>query len=154
MPRQFDNLLTILFGAVVLAGLVLYLHPEVQPIDHAPSRAVTIVHQAQQMIEDSDIASAVQAFDYEGIFNRGGVYLFVLDATGENIYHAADHTLTGSDFSKLTDLDGRPFGQKLVRDTARDGVWHSYRARSGWRITYALKTKQGHIIAAGFSAPH
>ena len=47
MRKGFDNLLTILFTAVLLAGLVLYLRPEAVPVEHAPARAVALVHKAQ-----------------------------------------------------------------------------------------------------------
>ena len=154
MPKRFDNLLTSLAAAVVLAGLVLYLRPETDATTRISARAVSVVLQAQQMIEESDIASAVQAFDRETAFNTQGIYLFVLDADGQNIYHAADRTLIGTDFAKLKDRDGRPFGQNLIRDTSANGVWHSHRTRNGWRLTYARKTPHGHIIAAGFNAPH
>lgn len=154
MPKGFDNLLTILFASTVLVGLVLYLRPEAVPVDHAPARAVAIVHKAQAMIDESELLVALQQFDREADFNSGGIYLFVLDADGQNIYHAADRTLVGSDFAKLVDLDGRRFGKKLITDTAAAGVWHSYRTRAGWCFTYARKTRNGQIIAAGFSAPN
>ena len=154
MPKGFDNLLTILFVSVVLTGLVLYLRPEAGPVDHAPARAVAIVHKAQAIIDDNELLVALQQFDREADFNSGGIYLFVLDADGQNIYHAADRTLVGSDFAKLVDLDGRPFGQNLITDTAKSGVWHSYRTRIGWRLTYARKIRSGQIIAAGLSAPN
>ncbi len=154
MPKSFDNLLTSLAAAVVLAGIVLYLRPEADAATRTSARALAVVLQAQQMIEESNMASAVQAFDRETAFNAQGVYLFVLDADGQNIYHAADRTLIGTDFAALKDSDGRPFGQNLIRDTAANGVWHSYRDRTGWRLTYARKTPRGYIIAAGFDAPH
>ena len=154
MPKGFDNLLTILFVSVVLTGLVLYLRPEAGPVDHAPARAVAVVHKAQAIIDDNELLVALQQFDREADFNSGGIYLFVLDADGQNIYHAADRTLVGSDFAKLVDLDGRPFGQNLITDTAKSGVWHSYRTRIGWRLTYARKIRSGQIIAAGLSAPN
>lgn len=154
MPKTFDNLLTILCAAVLLVGLVLYIRPESQPIDHAPARAVAIVHKAQNIMQDGAIAAAVKAFDRDGIYNRGGVYLFVLDADGQNIYHAADRTLTGTNFATLKDLDGRAYGQNLVRDATKSGIWYAHRARGGWRLTYARKTAHGYIVAAGFNAPY
>lgn len=154
MPKGFDNLLTILFASVVLVGLVLHLPTEAGPVDHAPARAVAIVHKAQHLIEDNELVSALRKFDGESDFNSGGIYLFVLDADGQNIYHATDHTLVGSDFTKLVDLDRRPFGQNLITDTAKSGVWHSYRTRIGWRLTYARKIRGGQIIAAGLTAPN
>ncbi len=154
MPKRFDNLLTSLATAVVLAGIVLYLRPETGASKQASVHAVEIVLHAQQMIEESDITSAVQAFDRETAFNAQGVYLFVLDAVGQNIYHAADHSLIGTDFAKLKDSDGRPFGQNLIRNTTASGAWHSYRSGNDWRLTYARKTPRGYIIAAGYNAPH
>lgn len=154
MPKGFDNLLTILFASVMLAGLVLYLRPEAGPVDHPPARAVAMVHKAQQLIEDNELVSAFRKFDGESAFNSGGIYLFVLDADGQNIYHAANRTLVGSDFAKLVDLDGRPFGQNLITNTASSGSWHSYRTGIGWRLTYARKIRGGQIIAAGFTAPN
>ena len=154
MPKCFDNLLTDLFASVVLVGLVLYLRPAAGPVDHAPARAIAIVHKAQAIIDENELLVALQQFDREADFNSGGIYLFVLDADGQNIYHAADRTLVGSDFAKLVDLDGRRLGKKLITDTAAAGVWHSYRTRLGWRFTYARKTRNGQIIAAGFSAPN
>lgn len=154
MPKGFDNLLTILFTAVLLAGLVLYVRPDPQAANYAPNRAVAMVAQAQQIIAASDIASAVQAFDRNHDFNTQGVYLFVLDADGHNIYHAADRTLIGTDFAILIDKDGRRYGQNLIRDTAAAGVWHAHRLRKGWHLTYARKTPRGHIIAAAFMTPH
>ena len=88
MPKGFDNLLTILFASVVLVGLVLYLPTEAGPVDHAPARAVAIVHKAQHLIEDNELVSALRKFDGESDFNSGGIYLFVLDADGQNIYRA------------------------------------------------------------------
>lgn len=152
MPKSFDTLLTVLCAAVILTGVVLFMRPEPQAQGDSLERAIEVVLRAQQFIGQSDIANAVQDFDRETGFNADGIYLFVLDADGQNIYHAADRTLIGTDFAQLTDLDGRPFGRKLITDTAADGVWHSYRARNGWRLTYARKTAKGYIIAAGFTA--
>ena len=154
MRKGFDNLLTILFAAVLLAGLVLYLRPEAAPIDHAPARAVAIVHKAQQLIDEDELVSELRKFDSENDFNSGGIYLFVLDADGQNIYHAADRTLVGTNFAKLVDLDGRPYGRHLIADTARSGIWHSYRTRVGWHLTYARQTPRGQIIAAAIAAPN
>ncbi|MGB0478722.1 MAG: hypothetical protein ACPGJJ_05170, partial [Parvibaculales bacterium] len=105
MLKGFDNLLTVLVASVVLTGLVLYLRPETQPVDTAPARTVAIEHRAQALIDDNELLIALQQFDREADFNSGGVYLFVLDAEGQNIYHAADRTLVGSDFAKMVDLD-------------------------------------------------
>ena len=154
MLKGFDNLLTVLVASVVLTGLVLYLRPETQPVDTAPARTVAIEHRAQALIDDNELLIALQQFDREADFNSGGVYLFVLDAEGQNIYHAADRTLVGSDFAKMVDLDARRFGEKLITDTAQSGVLQSYRTRAGWHITYARKTRNGQIIAAALSAPN
>ena len=120
-----------------------------------------MVDKAYRMITEGGLF-AFNAMDKDPGFYQDGLYLFVLSADGENLYHSADRTLVGQDFSGKRDVKNRPYGQRLIRDTAAQGVWHAYETgntasgENQWKLTYARQTDRGHIIAAGIfaRAPH
>jgi len=149
MPKGFDNLLTVFFLAVLLAGLVLYLRPDAAH-DNRARQAVSLVTNAQKTINENGIVAGLSAFDREADFHLDRMYLLVRDRHGEVLYHGADRTRVGENFKTRKDADRRPFGQKLLSDQSAAGVWHSRRTAGGWQWAYARADRQGHIIAALF----
>tara|TARA_B110000971_G_C20024110_1_gene507884 strand:+ start:1678 stop:2169 length:492 start_codon:yes stop_codon:yes gene_type:complete len=159
MPKRFNSLLLIfalglLFGWV--GGTSNLSEPQASRA-HLPSRAISIVDNAHRLINKNDIM-AFDEMDKDPSFNQGGLYLFVLAADGENIYHGADRTQVGEDFSRKLDAKQRPYGQHLIRDVSSRGVWHAYQSSNTagghdeWKLTYARQTRQGHIVASGIYA--
>lgn len=153
MPKGFDNLLTILIAAVLLTWLVLYLRPDMPP-DSQLETAVSMVREAQDLLATRNMPDALDAFEREAVYKADNVDFFLLDKSGENIYHAADRTLIGRNFVRGTDEDNRPFSQTLISETTSEGVWHSVHMPTGWHFVYARKARHGQIIAASFSVPH
>jgi signal transduction histidine kinase len=159
MPKRFNSLL-MLFALGLLVGWI-GGGASAPDTSHAnlqlPSRAIAIVDKAHRLINQDDLM-AFEEIDRDPTFHQGGLYLFVLSADGENIYHAADRTQIGEDFSRKLDAKQRPYGQQLIRDVSSRGVWHAYQSNntaSGhdeWKLTYARQTRQGHIVASGIYA--
>ena len=150
MPKGFDNLLTILLAATVLAGLVLYLRPDA-PRDKMAAQAVDLVMRAQATLEADEITEALLSFDADAGFQAAGLSLLVLDRHGELLYHGADRTRIGSNITRRKDLDNRSFGQDLLRDKSESSVWHSFRTATSWQWAYTRSDRHGHIIAAQFA---
>lgn len=159
MPKRFNSSLLI-FALGLLVGWVGGTSSLPEPKAsraHLPSRAISIVDKAHRLISKNDIM-AFDEIDRDPTFNQGGLYLFVLTADGENIYHGAARTQVGTSFARKVDAKQRPYGQKLIDDVSSRGVWHAYQSShtaSGhdeWKLTYARQTRQGHIVASGIYA--
>lgn len=113
-----------------------------------PQAAINVVTRATDMLNEHGNDAFVM-FDRDAGFNRPDSYLFVLAADGTNIYHAADSSQVGENFSVLRDVDQRPFGLQLVTDAAPDGVWSAYRwnnpatDKTEWKLTFTRQSQQG-----------
>ena len=163
MPKRFTSLLMVFACGLLVGWLGANASQPAPPSAqaHVPSRAISMVDKAYRMITEDGLF-AFNAMDKDPGFYQDGLYLFVLSADGENLYHSADRTLVGQDFSGKRDVKNRPYGQRLIRDTAAQGVWHAYEpgntasGKPQWKLTYARQTDRGHIIAAGIfaRAPH
>ena len=122
-----------------------------------PQAAIDVVTRATDMLNEHG-HDAFTMFERDGFFNRADSYLFILAADGTNIYHAADSSQVGENFSVLRDIDLRPFGLILVTDAHPDGVWSAYRwnnpmtEEAEWKLTFTRQSRQGHIVAAGIYA--
>ena len=156
--QRFSLLLAVAFG--FLFGIVVMTARQPQPDRFRmdlPHAAIALVDRAHGLVSDDDLAG-FETMDFAPSFHQGDMYIFVLAADGVNLYHAADRTLVGTDFSRLSDVAGRPFGKRLVEDVSPDGVWHAWQwdnpvsRKREWKLTYARQTPQGHIVAAGIFA--
>ena len=159
MPKQFKSLLLVFALGLLLgwAGGTFSLPEPKATRAHLPSKAISIVDKAHRLISENDIL-AFREIAKDPSFNLGGLYLFVLSADGENIYHGADRTRVGENYATKVDAKNRPYGQSFIRDVSPSGVWHAYQTKntaSGydeWKLTFARQTHQGHIVASGIYA--
>lgn len=161
MPQQAKTLLMGGALGVLIGFLVAQWQPQsaLSHRDKLPRAAIQVVYRATALINDMN-HETFGMFDRDAFYARGDAYLFVLAADGTTLYHARDRSQIGTDFTRLTDEDGRAFGQTMINDTSPDGVWSAYRwhnsatGRSEWKLTFTRQTQQGHIVGAGIFAGH
>ena len=100
--QRFSLLLAVAFG--FLFGIVVMTARQPQPDRFRmdlPHAAIALVDRAHGLVSDDDLAG-FETMDFAPSFNQGDMYIFVLAADGVNLYHAADRTLVGTDFSRLS----------------------------------------------------
>ncbi|MCG5243593.1 cache domain-containing protein [Azospirillum doebereinerae] len=118
-------------------------------VPSTPDQAKALVQDAVAYLKAKGPAEAAKAFnDPKGGFVRQDLYVFVFDKTGHYVASGGNPKLTGQDAATLTDAEGKPIVQEMMKATAANPasvveyVWlnrasnkvehkHSYVVREG-----------------------
>ncbi len=124
-------------------------------------RLVDLVEEAARRIESRGTAAFVDFAGDPGRWKRSGLYLFVYDENGRNVFHGALPELVGHDLSGMRDLLGRPMVREVAgvaRRPERDaGAWVFYLWEEHseflprWKASYVRKAvaPDGRAFAVG-----
>ena len=138
--------------------------PQDEPeAEHPRTRAlVDLVTRADALLEEQGLNAACESFkEPESSWRHGETYVFVLDFAGRMQCHPAQPGLEGRDTLGLTDPDGKPILELILRQLAggeEDGwahyLWpHPQTHVHVWKSTYvrraAAPVGQDYIVGAG-----
>lgn len=108
--------------------------------DTPRERALSLVEQALQYIEDNGIEQALNEFNSkDSKFLNDELYIFVFDFTGNVYAHGANTSLVGMDLYDLRDPNG-DYPVRMMIDQAKKGHgWVTYIWRNPLTMEYEKK---------------
>jgi len=136
-------------AAVMAAALLTLAAAPALAAPSTPEQAKALVTDAVAYLKSKGPAEAAKAFnDPKGGFVRQDLYVFVFDKAGRYVASGGNPALTGQDAASLTDAEGKPVVQEMMKATAAspagvvEYVWlnrasnkvqhkHSYIVREG-----------------------